>query len=159
VNVALKLGEAATTMNVESSASLVEPDPSAHQDVDRNSFLKLPAFDPGGQLSQAVTYSTGGVAADANGFFHPLGDHGQTTFVVDGQPIRDQQSKVFSPQIPANALQSMELITGSPDAQYGDKSSLVVNATTRSGLGAAKTFGNLSSEFGSFGTWGGSAAL
>ena len=30
----------------------------------------------------------------------------------------------------------MELITGAPDAQYGDKSSLVVNATTKSGLGA-----------------------
>jgi hypothetical protein len=28
--------------------------------------------------------------------------------------------------IPANALQSMELITGAPDAQYGDKSSLIV---------------------------------
>ena len=30
----------------------------------------------------------------------------------------------------------MELITGTPDAQYGDKTSLVVNSTTRSGLGA-----------------------
>ena len=34
--------------------------------------------------------------------------------MVDGQPISDQQSKVFSTQIPANALQSMELITGFP---------------------------------------------
>jgi hypothetical protein len=32
-------------------------------------------FDPAGSLSQAITYSTGAVAADANGFFHPLGDH------------------------------------------------------------------------------------
>lgn len=159
VNISLKVADASTTVTVEASGAMVESDPSAHQDVDRSSFLKLPAFDPGGQLSQAVTYSTGGVAADANGFFHPLGDHAQTTFVIDGQPISDQQSKVFSTQIPAEALQSMELITGSPDAQYGDKSSLIVNATTRSGLGAAKAFGSLNSQWGSLGTWGGSASL
>ena len=158
-NISLNVASESTTVTVEAAGAKVESDPSAHQDVDRSSFLKLPAFDPGGSLSQAVTYSTGAVAADANGFFHPLGDHAQTTFVIDGQPISDQQSKLFSTQIPSNALQSMELITGSPDAQYGDKSSLVVNATTRSGLGATKAFGSLSSEWGSFGTWGGSASL
>jgi hypothetical protein len=158
-NFTLKVGETSTSVTVEASGAQVETDPSAHQDVDRSSFLKLPTFDPGGGLNQAITYSTGAVAADANGFFHPLGDHGQTTVVLDGQPISDQQSKVFSTMIPANALQSMELITGSPDAQYGDKSSLVVNATTRSGLGATKAFGGLSSEWGSFGTYGGSASL
>ncbi len=159
VTLTLNVASESTTITVEGAGAKVETDPSAHQDVDRSSFLKLPTFDPGGSLSQAITYSTGGVAADANGFFHPLGDHAQTTFVIDGQPISDQQSKVFSTQIPANALQSMELITGSPDAQYGDKSSLVVNATTRSGLGATKAFGGLSTEWGSFGTWGGSASL
>jgi outer membrane cobalamin receptor len=159
VNVALKIAESSTTVNVEAGGAMVETDPSAHQDVDRSSFLKLPAFDPGGQLGQAVTYSTGGVAADANGFFHPLGDHAQVSFVIDGQPISDQQSKVFSTQIPADAIQSMELITGSPDAQYGDKSSLIVNATTRSGLGVTKAFGSVNSDWGSFGTWGGSASL
>jgi len=49
--------------------------------------------------------------------------------LIDGQPISDQQSKLFSTQIPAIALQSMELVSGSPNAQYGDKTSLVVNAT------------------------------
>ena len=88
-----------------------------------------------------------------------MGDHAQVSFVIDGQPISDQQSKVFSTQIPADAIQSMELITGSPDAQYGDKSSLIVNATTRSGLGVTKAFGSINSDWGSFGTWGGSASL
>ena len=159
VNLSLRVAAEATTVNVEASGASVESDPSAHQDVDKSNFLKLPTFDPGGQLSQAITYSTGAVAADANGFFHPLGDHAQVTFVIDGQPISDQQSKLFSTQIPANALQSMELITGAPDAQYGDKSSLIVNATTRSGLGAPKAFGDIDSQWGSFGTWGGSATF
>ena len=159
VNVSLAIAAETTTVNVEVSGAILESDPSAHQDVDRSSFLKLPAFDPAGQLSQAITYSTGAVAADANGFFHPLGDHAETTFVIDGQPISDQQSKTFSTQIPADAMQSMELISGAPNAQYGDKTSLIVNATTRSALGATKAFGSLNSQWGSFGTWGGSASL
>ena len=146
VNVSLTLAEASTSVTVAADGAMVEQDPTAHQDLDRSSFLKLPAFDPGGQLSQAVTYSTGAVAADANGFFHPLGDHAQTTFVIDGQPISDQQSKVFSTQLPADAIQSMELISGFPDVQYGDKTSLVVNATTRSALGVTKSFGSVNSE-------------
>ena len=149
----MQIAEATTSVTVQASGATVETDPSSHQDVDRSSFLKLPTFDPAGSLSQAITYSNGGVVAGDNGFIHPLGDHAQTTFVVDGQQISDQQSKTFSTQIPANALQSMELITGAPDAQYGGKSSLVVNATTRSGLGATKPFGSFQTQWGSFGTW------
>lgn len=160
VKLSLKIAADVQAITVEGvGGATVESDPSAHQDVDRSSFLKLPAGDAGGQLGQLITLSTGAVASDANGFFHPLGDHAQTSFVVDGQPISDQQSKLFSTQIPANALQGMELISGSPDAQYGDKSSLIVNATTRSGLGATKAFGSVESTWGSFGAWGGNAAL
>ncbi len=159
-NISLKVAAETTTVNVtDTTGATVETDPAAHQDVDRSSFLKLPTFDPGGTLSQAITYSTGGVAADANGFYHPLGDHAQTLMLLDGQPVSDQQSKIFSTQIPAIALQSMELVSGTPDAQYGDKTSLIINATTRSGLGAPKAFGNIDADWGSFGTGGGNIAL
>ena len=47
-----------------------------------------------------MTLSTPGVAADSNGLFHGLGDHASNSFSVDGQPITDQQSKVFSNQLP-----------------------------------------------------------
>ena len=149
-----------TVVNVESGAAdLVEVDPSAHVDTDRNVISKIPMFDPGGGLSQAITMSTGGVAADGNGFFHPLGDHAQTTFVIDGQPISDQQSKVFSTQLPTSAIQSMEVDTGTPSAEFGDKTSLVAQVTTRSGLGAMKTFGNVDTYYGTFGSTGGDVSL
>jgi hypothetical protein len=157
--VKLALAGSETTVEVESAgADLVELDASAHTDADANQILSLPAFDPGGGLSQAITYSTGGVAADANGFFHPLGDHAQVSFVIDGQPISDQQSKVFSTQLPTSAIQSMELITGAPQAEFGDKSSLIDQITTRSGLGAMRQFGSVSALYGSFGTVGGDAS-
>lgn len=158
-NVTLNIASASSTVTVQATAAAVETDTAAHQDVDSSAFAKLPDFSPAAGLSDAITYSTGAVAADANGFFHPLGDHAQTTFVIDGQPVSDQQSKLFSTQIPLNALQGMELITGSPDAQYGDKTSLVVNATTRSGLGATQPFGSFDASWGSFATYTASATL
>jgi hypothetical protein len=59
---------------------------------------------------------------------------------------------VRSTQIPLDALQSMELITGAPPAEFGDKTSLIVNAVTRSGLGQ-KTTGSLLGQWSSFATY------
>jgi len=156
----LALAGSETIVNVQATgAAVVENDPSAHVDVDRSLLLKLPDVDPAGGLSDAVVYSTGGVATDANGFFHPLGDHAQVSFVIDGEPISDQQSKLFSTQLPTSAIQSMEATTGTPSAEFGDKSSLVAQITTRSGLAAGQPFGSLEADYGSFGNAGGSASL
>jgi hypothetical protein len=160
VNVKLTVVGSKTTINVEAAGSdVLEVDPTAHTDADRSEMIKLPALDPAGGLSQAIVMNTGGVAADGNGFFHPLGDHAQTLFVIDNQPISDQQSKVFSTQLPVNAIQSMELDTGTPTAEFGDKTSLVAQVTTRSGLGSNRVFGNVDASYGSFGTSTGSIAL
>lgn len=158
VNVTVEMAEELTTVEVSSASPLLDADPMAHTDADSATFSKLPMFDPAAGLSGIINNSIGGTASDANGFFHPLGDHAQVSFIVDGQPISDQQSKVFSTQLPANAIQSMQLITGAPDAQYGDKSSLVVNATTKSGLGS-RPFGSVETNWGSFGTWAENATL
>jgi hypothetical protein len=159
VKATLAVGQASTTVTVEGAAEALETDPSAHVDTDRGQFDKLPMVSPGNGLSDVITDTTGGVAADANGLFHPVGDHSQTSFVVDGQPISDQQNKVFSTQLPASAIQSMEIVTGTPAAEFGDKTSLVANITTRSGLGAGRVFGNIDANYGSFGTGGGSIGL
>jgi hypothetical protein len=159
VKVTLSLEGVAINVTVEAVGNVLENDPTAHVDVDRSSMLKLPTIDPGAGLSQAITYSTGGVAADANGFFHPLGDHAQVSFDIDGQPVSDQQSKAFSTQLPTNAIQGMELITGSPSAEFGDKSSLIAQVTTRSGLGSKMVFGNVDASYGSFGSAGGGIDL
>jgi len=159
VKVTLAVAGAQSAVTVEAGANALETNPSAHVDVDRSLFLKLPASDPGAGLSQAIVHSTGGVAADANGFFHPLGDHAQVSFVIDGQPISDQQSKLYSTQLPTSAIQSMEATTGTPSAEFGDKSSLVAQITTRSGLGIGRVFGNVDATYGSFGNAGGGVGL
>jgi hypothetical protein len=159
VNLTLKVGAESTSISVHASTIEPEADPSAHVDLDRNLVLKMPEANPGAGLSEAITRNTGGVAADANGFFHPLGDHAEASFVIDGQPISDQQSKVFSTQLPPTAVQSMELTTGTPDAEFGDKTSLVAQITTRSGLGRNGLHGSVDANYGSFGDAGGSIGL
>src|SRR5262249_45713365 len=158
LDVSLKLGTSATTVNVtEESSDLLENDPTNHVDVDRELFQKVPLESATSSVSSLVTLTTPGVAADSNGLFHGLGDHAQNSFSVDGQPITDQQSKVFSNQIPSESIQSLEVISGAPPAEFGDKTSLVIKVTTRSGLGVDPAHGSVVASYGSFGSPGISA--
>jgi Carboxypeptidase regulatory-like domain len=154
VPISLKIGSAASTsVTVEATGGdLVENESTFHTDVDRNLFDKLPLESQSSSLSSLVTLSTPGVAADSNGLFHGLGDHAENSFSLDGQPITDQQSKVFSNQIPLDSVQSLEVISGAPPAEYGDKTSLVINVTTRSGQGQTTPHGSVTASYGSFGS-------
>jgi hypothetical protein len=155
----LQIGAASTTVTVEGIGDLVENDPTFHTDLDRNLLNKIPLESQSSSMSSLVTLSSPGVAADSNGLFHGLGDHASNSFSIDGQPITDQQSKVFSNQIPSNSVQSIEVISGAPPAEYGGKTSLVIDVTTRSGEGITKPTGSVSSSFGSFGSATGSVDL
>jgi hypothetical protein len=160
LKISLKIGSAATTVDVVSNgADLVENDPTAHTDVDRGLFDKLPLESSSSSLSSLVTLATPGVSADSNGLFHGLGDHASNSFSLDGEPITDQQSKVFSNQIPVDAVQSVEVIEGAPPAEYGGKTSLVIVATTRSGLGASTPHGDITASYGTFGSGTGGVNL
>ena len=151
--VKLSVATGISSVEVEAfGADLLENVTFAHNDMDAKGLEKMALFSPASGLSDAITLGSPGVVADANGFFHPIGDHAQTSFIVDGQPINDQQSKAFSTQIPVNAIQSLEVITGAPGAVYGDKTALVVAASTKSGLGRPEGYGSLQSGYGSFGT-------
>jgi hypothetical protein len=159
VGITLKVAGASTTVTVEGGGDLLENDPTFHTDVDRGLFQKLPLESQSSSLSSLVTLSSPGVAADSNGLFHGLGDHASNSFSVDGQPITDQQSKVFSNQIPSNSIQSIEVISGAPPAEYGGKTSLVIVATTRSGQGLTKPTGDIGGSYGAFGSATGSFDL
>jgi hypothetical protein len=152
VTLILQVAGASQTVTVEASGDLVENDPTFHTDVERDEFMKVPLESQSSSLSSLVTLSTPGVAADSNGLFHGLGDHASNSFSIDGQSITDQQSKVFSNQLPSDAVQSMEVISGAPPAEYGGKTSLVIVATTRSGLGITKPTGNVNASYGAFGS-------
>ena len=154
IKVNLQVGGSSETVTVQSEAGadLLENDPTFHSDIDRNLFNKLPLESASSSLSSLVTLSTPGIAADSNGLFHGIGDHAENSFSIDGQPITDQQSKVFSNQLPVDSIQSMEVISGAPPAEYGGKTSVVIVATTRSGQGVTTPHGGVTASYGSFGT-------
>ena len=157
-NITLQIGTSSTVVNVD-AGDLLEGDSTMHTDIDRDLFNKLPLESASSSLSSLVTLASPGVAADSNGLFHGLGDHASNSFNIDGQSITDQQSKVFSNQLPSNSVQSMEVISGAPPAEYGGKTSLVIQVTTRSGLGIHKPTGSVTSSYGTFGSATGAVDL
>jgi hypothetical protein len=159
LKVALTVAGSSTEVTVTDTLNAIENVPTTHVDVDQTLIAKLPARSPGAGLSDVVTQAAPGVVADSNGSFHPLGDHAQTSYSIDNQPVSDQQTKSFSTQLPPNAVQSLEATTGAVPAEYGDKTSLVVNVITKSGLGQKKPTGSFNTQYGTFGSVSQDAAL
>jgi hypothetical protein len=153
LKISLSLAGATSTVTVEaSSEDLLETTSTEHTDVDRSLFEQLPLESASSSISSLITLSAPGITADSNGLFHGLGDHAENSFSIDGQPITDQQSKVFSNQIPEDSVQSIEVIEGAPPAEYGGKTSVVIKVTTRSGLGVTQPTGSVTTSYGSFGS-------
>ncbi len=153
ITITLQVKGSSETVTVEGAGQdLLENTSTFHTDVDRGLFDKMPLESASSSLSSLVTLSSPGIAADSNGLFHGLGDHAENSFSVDGQPITDQQSKVFSNQIPLDSIESMEVISGAPPAEFGEKTSVVINVTTRSGQGMNTPKGSITTSYGSFGT-------
>src|SRR5204863_3725580 len=99
LDLTLALAGATSSIDVVGHAEdLLERDPSAHTDVDQSLIAKLPIESLGG-LNQVVTLASPGVVSDSNGFFRPVGDHAQTQFSIDNQPVTDQQSRLYSTRI------------------------------------------------------------
>ena len=153
LNIGLEVTAGSEAVTVEASAEdLLENTSTFHTDVDRELISRLPLESASSSVSSLVTLATPGISADSNGLFHGMGDHAENSFSVDGQPITDQQSKVFSNQIPMDSIASMEVISGAPPAEYGEKTSVIINVTTRSGQGMTTPKGELTTSYGSFGT-------
>ena len=155
LKIQLQLANVSSAVTVTAGADLIETDATDHTDVDQQLINKVPLESASSSVSSLVTQTSPGITADSNGLFHGLGDHAENSFSVDGQPITDQQSKVFSNQIPVDSIQSLEVIDGAPPAEYGDKTSVVIDVTTRSGLGETVPHGSLTADYGTYGTGSG----
>jgi len=153
LDLTLQIATTNTVVDVTAtSGDLIESDPVGHTDVDRGLFAKIPLESITSSVSSLVMLASPGVSADSNGMFHGMGDHASNSFSVDGQSITDQTSKTFSNQISMDSVQSLEVIPGAPPAEFGGKTSLVIVATTRSGLGERKPSGEVTASYGSFGS-------
>ncbi len=119
---------------VEENLRLVEDHPSTHLDIDKSAIERTPAAVQS-RAMESILLATPGFVADENGRFHFRGSHGQMTYVVDGIPVSDQLHATFSNSLDPSQVESLEVITGGISAEYGGKPVVVVNVTTKSGLG------------------------
>ncbi|MFZ1377735.1 MAG: TonB-dependent receptor [Geothrix sp.] len=124
---------------VEENLRLVEDHPSTHLDIDKSTIVRTPAAVQS-RAMESILLATPGFVADENGRFHFRGSHGQMTYVVDGIPVSDQLHATFSNSLDPSQVESMEVITGGISAEYGGKPVVVVNVTTKSGLGTPNGF-------------------
>ena len=160
ITISLALAGSATSLSVEGNVpNDLQTTATAQSSVDQALSGKLPVRNQAMGLSEVVSNLAPGVASDGNGFFHPLGEHADTAMSLDNQPINDQQAKIFTNQISVNTIATMDIVTGAPPAEYGGKTSLILQVVTKSGLGKNKPTGSLSAGYGSFGTWFENAAV
>jgi hypothetical protein len=76
---------------------------------------------------------------------HVRQDHAGQQFRIDGIPIPDSVSGSFADIVPPRAWERADMILGGMEAQYGNKATLLVDITSKSGtkpgFGSAQLFG------------------
>ena len=139
VDLQVNLKSAGAVVEVVEETRLVEDHPSVHLDIDQSAIDRIPAAVQS-RAMESILLATPGFVADENGRFHFRGSHGQMTYVVDGIPVSDQLHATFSNSLDPAQVDSMEVITGGVSAEYGGKAVVVVNITSKSGLGTPGGF-------------------
>ncbi|MFP5262553.1 MAG: TonB-dependent receptor [Blastocatellia bacterium] len=107
---------------------------------------------------QKIVESVPGVASDDNGRFHPRGSESGIQTVINGIPVTENLSAIFSTSFDPRSVSHVDVLTGGIPAEFGDKLGAVVNLNTKSGLDMPIS-GEISGNVGSFSTGDGSASF
>lgn len=110
---------------------------------------------PGRSLPDLVNTQPGWLL-EANGILHPRGSEYQVQYVVDGLPITDNRSPSYAPEIDADDVRSMSILTAGYPAEYGRKLGGVIEVVT-AGNARRGFHGSLVASGGSFGAASGYA--
>jgi outer membrane receptor protein involved in Fe transport len=150
LSLALTGATAAVTVTTDNSAVLEQDRTSSDTDLNQ-SVLERPLGAAPSRAIESMVSSAPGFVTDDNGRMHPRGSESQVQYVIDGVPVTDNLSAIFSTSLDARTLRTVEVLTGGIPAEFGDKLAGVINVNTRSGL-EGPTQGGLSLSGGSFST-------
>ncbi len=151
LDLTLSLGAISDVVNVSGNSALVEQDKTTSDtDIDQTLIERQAGAAPSRGI-EAIVASAPGFATDDNGRLHPRGSESQVQFVIDGVPVTDNMSAIFSTSLDARTLRTVEVLTGGIPAEFGDKLAGIVNVNTRSGL-EMPTQGSVTFSGGSFST-------
>jgi hypothetical protein len=153
-HVTLALAPVQAQVTVGAAATLL--DPSRTGTINRigaDALQKRLTALPGRSLPDVVNTQPGWLL-EANGILHPRGSEYQVQYVVDGLPITDNRSPSFAPEIEADDVRSMSILTGGYPAEYGRKLGGVIEVVTAGDVRRG-FHGSVVASAGSFGTAGG----
>jgi len=150
VSLSLEAATAKVTVTADNGAMLETDRTSSDTDISQT-LLERPAGAAPSRAIESIVASTPGFVTDDNGRMHPRGSESQVQFVVDGVPVTDNMSAIFSTSLDARTLRTVEVLTGGIPAEFGDKLAGVIAVSTRSGL-EGPTQGGISMSGGSFST-------
>ncbi len=120
-----------TSVQVNSSAPLIDPyRPSSVMQIGSQQIQDREASLPGRSVQDLVNTQPGWLY-EGNAVLHPRGSEYQTQFVIDGIPLTDNRSPSFGPEIGADDLDAMSILTAGFPAEYGRKMGGIVELNTR----------------------------
>jgi len=152
VELSLSLEEATAAVTVTTSGgAMIETDRTSSDTDINQTILERPLGAAPSRAIESIVASTPGFVTDDNGRMHPRGSESQVQYVIDGVPVTDNLSAIFSTSLDARTLRTVEVLTGGIPAEFGDKLAGVINVNTRSGL-EGPTQGGISFSGGSFST-------
>jgi outer membrane cobalamin receptor len=100
---------------------------------------------------ESLLLSTPGVVPDEDGRLHVRGEDAQLQYVIDGIPVTGNMTRVYSSLFNSQLIKSVNVLTGSLNAEYGVATAGVLAITTKSGFDK-QFFIDASAEGGPFNT-------
>jgi outer membrane cobalamin receptor len=130
LHVTLGIANIETTVVVTDTGTLIDPHRTgANHRIGSDELRDRPAGQPGRSVVDMVSAQPGWLM-EANAVLHPRGSEYQTQYVVNGIPLTDNRSPSFAPEIEADDVQSMNVLTANFPAEYGRKLGGVIEVTT-----------------------------
>src|SRR5215472_3820457 len=128
--VSLSVAPVQAQVSVTAGETLLDPRRAAsNQRIGAEALAVRPAALPGRSLPDLVNTQPGWLL-EANGVLHPRGSEYQTQYVVDGLPLTDNRSPAFAPEVDADEVHSLNILTGGYPAEYGRKLGGVIEVAT-----------------------------
>jgi len=130
LRVTLGVAPIETVVTVNESETLVDPHRSGTVNrIGSETLQDRITAQPGRSLLDLVDTQPGWLL-EANGVLHPRGSEYQTQYVVDGIPLTENRSPAFAPELEADDVQSMSVLTAGYPAEYGRKLGGVIEVST-----------------------------
>ena len=130
LHVTLGVAPIETVVTVTEAGTLIDPHrANTVNRIGSETLQDRTASLPGRSLLDLVDTQPGWLL-EANGVLHPRGSEYQTQYVVDGVPLTENRSPAFSPELEAEDVQSMSVLTAGYPAEYGRKLGGVIEVNT-----------------------------